>query len=159
MIYLHRYVRVVKVIFSYEPLTMGNVLAKRYFTDKEHILEAEKEFLAEVFSNQEIVVKGPLVYMIEYTFETGILSVWFMLSIANECGSKDKTFKFDSYFGLEQAICCKIYPDELQENSEQIYNKMQEKCNEDGVRMISPVYFAKNLLEKEGFYSLYAAIS
>ena len=73
-------------------------------------------------------------------------------------GSKDKTFKFDSYFGLEQAICCKIYTDELQENSEQIYDKMQEKCKEYVVRMVSPVYFDKNPLEKEGFYSLYAAI-
>lgn len=146
------------MIFSYEPFTMGNVLSKRYFTDKEHILEAEKDFLSEVFSNQEVMVKGPLVYMIEYTFENRILSIWFMLPTANECGSKDKTFKFDSYFGLEQAICCKIYPDELQENSEQIYDKMQEKCKEDGVRMVSPVYFAKNPLEKEGFYSLYAAI-
>lgn len=57
-----------------------------------------------------------------------------------------------------QAICGRIYPKELQEKAENIYDMMEEKCLCDGVRMISPIYFVKNVFEEGGFYSLYAAV-
>ncbi len=146
------------MIMNYEPFTMKNVVSKRYFTDKDHIIDAQKAFLNELLSMKSAEIKGPFVYMIEYMTQEEILSVWFMTSVGNESNTLFTNYRFDSYFGLEQAICGRIYPKELQEKAENIYDMMEEKCLCDGVRMISPIYFVKNVFEEGGFYSLYAAV-
>ncbi|MCI5874973.1 MAG: DUF5085 family protein [Clostridiales bacterium] len=146
------------MIMNYEALTMKNVVSKRYFTDKEHIEEAQKTFLKELLSLKGAVIKGPFVYMIEYTTPEEILAIWFMTSVGNDDSTIFHDYRYDSYFGLEEAICCKIYPEEMQKEADNLYDKMEKRCLQDDVRMISPIYFVKNVLEEAGFYSLYAAV-
>lgn len=142
----------------YEPFTMKNVVSKRYFLNKAYMEKALNNFLSNLFTIEGVIVKGPFVYMIENVAEDGTIAMWIMTSVANENVEMFQKYKFDSYFGLENAVCCRVYADEMEANAEALYKKMEEKCLQDGVKIVSPVYFVKSALDTEGFYSLYASV-
>lgn len=146
------------MIYSYESFTMSNVVSKRYFTDKAHIIDAEKDFLNSLVSIQKIRLRGPLVYVIEYVAESEILSIRFMISIYNDYNPELKDFRYDSYFGIETALCCKIYPNEMKSQADQLYDLMCEEAKKENMKLISSIYFTKSMLDNNGFFSLYAAV-
>lgn len=146
------------MVIYYEPFGFTNVLSKRYITKPENIASAQQSFLKDIIERYQFKVTGHLIYMIEPTLNETI-AVKFMIPIKDHGIQKVNSYRLDSYFGFEEAVCARLSVKELEENKENIYKTMREHCLKDGYDICSPIYFVSGNNRENPYYSLYAHIA
>jgi hypothetical protein len=124
----------------------------------ENIASAQKSFLRDIIEQYQIKVTGHFVYMMEPTLNHTI-AVKFMIPMKEDVIPKPNQYRFDSYFGFEEAVCARLSLTELEEKKESIYQTMREYCLKDGYDICSPIYFVSGNNQENPYYSLYAQIA
>ena len=124
----------------------------------ENISSAQNSFLKDIIERYQFKVTGHFIYMIEPTLNDTI-AVKFMIPMKDDIISQENSYRFDSYFGFEEAVCARLSVKELEDNKEHIYQTMREYCLKDGYDICSPSYFVSGNNRENPYYSLYAQIA
>lgn len=146
------------MVVYYDCMTYSNVISKRYIMKKEQFESAQKSFLEDVIVRDKLCITGVCFYMVE-DVKDGTIAVWFMIPIAGDTDLIPKEYKYDSYFSLERAVCCRLSAEELNQKNSSIFNTMRGYCLKDGLDISTPVFFVPGTDEEEPYFSLYAGIA
>ena len=137
-------------------MNFTDVVSKRYILTEEQIESAQISFLKSL-EEDGLRIKGPFTYFIEGVNDK-YRAVWFMMSVENEIVLEDGNYKFDSYYSIEKAVCCRIKVKDMVKIND-IYKEMESYCLKDDKKICSPVYFVSGADGEDPYYLLKAAVS